>query len=113
MKLKKFFHQKLIRDKIPDLIEKENGKFEVKTLGTKKFEIELKRKLLEESKEISKASLKELPNELADALEILKSIAEHYKIPFKNIGKKMIQKRKKRGRFKKKLFLVWSSAKSG
>lgn len=82
-------------------------------MGKVEFEKELKRKLLEEVKEAVKAKKDELPNELADVLEIIKTMASHYKISFKDIEKTQIEKSKKRGGFKKKLFLIWSTSQSG
>jgi len=54
-----------------------------------------------------------LLNELADVLELTKSIASHYKIQFSNVVRYQEEKRKKRGGFKKKLFLIWSDEKAG
>jgi len=78
-------------------------------MGKREFEKELKKKLVEESKEVSRASKKELVNELADVLELVKSIGSFYKINFKKIEKYQIEKRKARGGFSKKLFLIWST----
>jgi len=110
---KKYYHRKLIRDKIPEKIKGTGDEFETRVMGTKEFEIGLKKKLLEESKELAKAPKGELLNELADVLELIKSIASHYKIPFPKVAKFQEEKRKKRGAFKKKLFLIWSTGKAG
>lgn len=110
---KKYYHQKLIRDRIPEAIKATGDKGKIRVLGEKEYEKELKKKLVEESKEATKASKKEILNELADVLELTKSIASHYKIPFSKVEKFQEEKRKKRGGFKKKLFLVWSTGKAG
>src|SRR4030043_115986 len=73
----------------------------------------LKKKLVEESRELTDAPKEELLNELADVLELTKSIASHYKIQFSKVEKFQEEKRKKRGGFKKKLFLIWSTGKAG
>ncbi len=109
--MKKTHYNKLIRDKIPEVIKKRGGKYKTKVLTRKEFEKELKKKLAEESKEVLSAPKKELMNELSDVLEIIKSIASYYKINFKEIEKNQIKKRRERGGFKKKLFLLWSSDK--
>ena len=44
--MKKYFHQKLVRDKIPEIIELNKGKYEAKVMDEKDFEIELKKKLI-------------------------------------------------------------------
>lgn len=111
--MKKYYHQKLIRDKIPEKIKATGDDYETSVLGKTEFEKELKTKLVEESNEVARASKEELLNELADVLELIKSIASHHKIPFLKIQKFQEEKRKKRGGFKKKLFLVWSTGKVG
>lgn len=107
--MKKNYYNKLIRDYIPDRIEKKGGKYETRVLSEKEYEKELKKKLYEESKEIINAPKYELLNELADVLELIKTIAEYYKISFKDVEKYQIKKKKERGGFNKKLFLIWSS----
>lgn len=111
--MKKVFHQKLIRDKIPQVIEASGGKYEVRVMEKEEFEKELKKKLVEEAKELMETAREDLPNEMADVLELLKSIAEFYGIVFKLIEEEQVSKRKKRGGFKKRLFLIWSSQESG
>ncbi len=112
-KFTKYYHNKLIRDKIPQVIESAGGKGSFKILSGKRYEEELKKKLLEESKELIKAPKEEILNELADVLELIKSIGSEYKIRFSKIEKFQEEKRKKRGGFKKKIFLVWSTGKAG
>jgi len=113
MQKKKYYHKKLIRDKIPEIIENAGGDYKIRVLNKKEFEKELKKKLIEEAKELSKAPEEKVLNELADVLELLKSISSFYKIDFKKVERKQIKKRKERGGFKKKLFLLWSTGKSG
>lgn len=110
---KKYFHNKLIRDRIPEAIKASGGEGKIVRLSPKKFEKELKKKLVEEAKEVVKADKDEIINELADVLELTKSIGDNYKIKFSTIEKAQMEKRKKRGGFKKKLFLVWSTGKVG
>jgi len=111
--IKKYYHKKLIRDRIPEKIKESEGEYETRVLGEVEFERELKKKLVEESNELAKAPKEELINEPADVLELTKSIASHYKIPFSKVEKFQEEKRKKRGGFKKKLFLIWSTGKAG
>ena len=111
--MKKVFHKKLIRDKIPQVIEASGDKYEVRVMRKREFERELKKKLVEEAKELIEVKRKDLLNEMADVLELLKSIAEHYKIDFKLVEEKQVKKRKERGGFKKRLFLIWSSQEAG
>lgn len=105
----KVFHNKLIRDKIPEKIEAAGGQYEVRVMETEEFERELKRKLVEETGELEKAKREDLPEELADLLEILKSLAEHYGINWQLVEQAQVAKRVRRGSFKKRLFLLWST----
>jgi len=111
--MKKYYHKKLIRDKIPEVIKSNGGKYEIRSLDNEEFETELKNKLLEEVKELISAKKGEEQNELADVLEITKSLSSHYKISFSNLQKYQLEKRRKRGGFKKKLFLIWSDQPAG
>jgi len=109
----KVFHRKLIRDKIPQVIESVGDKYEIRFMDEKEYEKELKKKLVEEAKELNEAPKEKLLNEMADVLELLKSIASFYRINFKLVEEKQAQKRKERGGFKKRLFLIWSSQPTG
>ena len=110
---KKYYHNKLIRDKIPEKIKAAGGNYKTRILGKAEFGKELKKKLIEESKELMRAPKEDLLNELADVLELTKSIAAHYKIRFSKVERFQEEKRKRRGGFKKKLFLIWSTGKAG
>jgi predicted house-cleaning noncanonical NTP pyrophosphatase (MazG superfamily) len=111
--MEKFYHKKLIRDKIPEIIEADDGKYEVRVMEEDEFKKELRQKLIEEGEEVIKAEKSELGKELADVLELIKSIAESEDISFELVEEKQKQRREKRGGFKKKLFLVWSNKPSG
>lgn len=111
--MKKYYHKKLIRDKIPEVIDLNRGKYETRVLNIKEYEIELKKKLLEEVKELISAKKGNEINELADILEITKSLSSNYKISFNKLQKYQLEKRRKRGGFKKKLYLIWSNQPAG
>ena len=99
-------YEKLIRDKIPEIIKKDNAIPKISILSQKKFIKELKRKIFEEAEELKTAKNKdEIINELADISEILLTIAKTEKINWKRIEQKRKMKFKERGGFKKKLFL--------
>lgn len=106
--MKKVFHQKLVRDKIPPIIKAAGRTCEVRVMEKGDFAKALKEKLIEEGKELQAVKEKDLVEEMADVLEVLYSLAKLYKIDFKLVEAKRAQKQKKRGGFKKRLFLVWS-----
>jgi len=53
--VKKHYHKKLIRDKIPELIQSRGGAFETRLMNGKEYEKELRNKLIEEAKELMSA----------------------------------------------------------
>jgi len=103
---RKYYHQKLIRDKIPEYVKASGDEFETRVMDNSEFEKELKKKLIKEAKELSHASNESLLNELADVLELVKSICSQYKIKFHEVERYQIEKRKKRGGFNKRIFLI-------
>ncbi len=99
-------YNKLIRDKIPQIIKRNNAIPKLILLNQKRFAEELKKKLVEESKEIQEASgKKEVLNELSDVLEIIQTVARIEKIRWSEVEKKRKIKAKERGGFKKRVFL--------
>jgi len=101
-------HNKLIRDKIPEIMTAHKVKFKVSKLNGKQFSKALKNKLLEETIELKDAKTKdELLNELADVLEVFEAILKDDKISIKDVVKKQKKKRVERGGFDKKLFLKY------
>lgn len=95
-------YNKLVRDKIPETITKDNKKAVTKILNDEDYLIELNRKIQEEVKEYLESNSIE---ELADIVEVIYGILEVKNISieeFENARKSKIQKR---GAFKEKIFL--------
>lgn len=112
-KAEKYYHKKLIRDKIPDLIISSGNECETRIMNDTEFEVELKKKLLEEAKEVGEAPDDKLLSELADVLQTIMSIASQYNISFDEVIQYQIDKENKRGAFSKKIFLEWSTQPRG
>lgn len=99
-------YNKLVRDKIPEIIEADNCTSVTSKLKVAEFKKALMTKLLEESAEVVEAkNKKELVKELADLQEVLLSIYEVYKIECSEVTKTAAKRRKERGGFKKRIFL--------
>ena len=99
-------YNKLIRDKVPGIIKKNNAASKISRLNRERFFVELKKKLAEESFELQKAKdKKEFLNELVDVLEVLRSLARVKKISWRAVEIKRKLKNKERGGFSKQLFL--------
>lgn len=95
-------YNKLVRDKIPEIITKDNRKPITTILNNKDYLIELNRKIQEEVKEYIEGNNIE---ELADIVEVIYGILNAKNISleeFENIRKSKVQKR---GAFKEKIFL--------
>jgi predicted house-cleaning noncanonical NTP pyrophosphatase (MazG superfamily) len=108
-KIKKIFYNKLVRDKIPDVIKTAGGVAEFKKLSGKQFETELLKKVGEESTGLlGTKSKKELISELADVVAVIDEIKRFKKVTDKELENAMETNFNKKGGFKKKLFLVWS-----
>jgi len=99
-------YKKLIRDKIGEIIEKDGEIPFLKVLNKREFLKELKRKILEEAKELIKAKTKkEMLNEIVDIQELIDNLILELNFKKSEIKKAQKIKRKKRGGFKKRLFL--------
>ena len=97
---------KLVKDNIPNIIENNGEKAITRILSDKEYRVELYKKLLEESQEvINSQDTEDILEELADVLEVLKSIAELENRNLDDIIEIANQKRLKRGGFSKKIFL--------
>lgn len=97
---------KLVRDKIPEIIESNDEIPIIRILDNDEYRSELYKKLFEEVGEVVNASNKEdVLEELADVLEVLRAIANLENIDINDIIDIANQKRKKRGGFEKKIFL--------
>jgi predicted house-cleaning noncanonical NTP pyrophosphatase (MazG superfamily) len=99
--------RKLVRDYIPDII-RNNGDIPVtKKLSVKEYKKELLNKLREEVEEVVGAKKREdLISELADVQEVLTALYEVHRIECSEVTETARKKRKTRGAFTKKIFLI-------
>lgn len=110
---KRYFHHKLVRDRIPEIIEQHGEEYEARVLGDEEYTKTLKEKLVEEAKEVVGAKYEELPSELADVLQLVQDIAAHAGVPLENIEETRKDKEARNGGFKRRVFLIWSSRPQG
>lgn len=100
-------YNKLIRDRIPEILERSDKDFKVETLNHDRFILELKKKLEEELAEYQAATTNENAlEELADILEVIYCLTEVHKATFKELEQIRIDKAAERGSFKEKLLLI-------
>ncbi len=101
---------KLVRDKIPELLDKNGGETETEILSEEKYIKCLYEKLGEECKEVIETKSREdLIEELADLYEVILSLIKVKNISMEEIETTRIQKREKRGGFDSKIFLKSSN----
>ncbi|MEK7612277.1 MAG: nucleoside triphosphate pyrophosphohydrolase [Patescibacteria group bacterium] len=93
-------YNKLVRDNIPDILDKKNIPYEKRIASESEYKTELIKKLDEEMKEFS---IEGSPEELADILEVveaLKTLPE-----YETVEKIKKEKRKEKGGFEKRIIL--------
>ena len=94
---------KLVRDKIPFICEKNGQMPETKILDDKEYTSALIAKLKEEVREYLMSNDIE---ELADIVEVIEALAENQGSSFKQVMEIKHNKQKKNGAFKNKIFLI-------
>ncbi|MFA6081834.1 MAG: nucleoside triphosphate pyrophosphohydrolase [Patescibacteria group bacterium] len=98
-------YNKLVRDRIPEIIKSKGGEFKTRILSDDEYKVELDKKLSEEIKEYQ---ADQNMDELADLLEIIYAIAENNGVSKEELEKIRVDKAAKRGGFKDKIFLIES-----
>ena len=98
-------YNKLVRDKIPNIIKNKGEEPIVKILNEEEYKIELEKKLYEEYQEVLSASGSDRLEELADMLEVIRALSKLENNNLDDIIKIADQKNKKRGAFNNKIFL--------
>ncbi len=96
-------YNKLVRDKIPEIIEKEGKYPEISIIeDEKEYQKALAEKIIEEGKEYQKS--KDV-QELADILEIIEALLTLHKVSLDELYVIKNQKNKERGTFTKRIKL--------
>ncbi|UXH46438.1 nucleoside triphosphate pyrophosphohydrolase [Rossellomorea vietnamensis] len=99
-------YNKLIRDKIPQIIESKGKGFSTRILNDEDYIKYLKVKAYEELDEFCAAETDgEAVEELADLLEVIRSLAKQHESSIEEVEAIRVEKAGKRGGFEKKIFL--------
>ena len=96
-------HNKIVRDKIPEIIESQGNSPNTRILSEEEALDTLVEKLFEEANEFSDDRNLE---ELADLLEVIQSLAELLGHTPEDLEKARKEKVLKRGGFKKRIYLL-------
>ncbi|MEI7688623.1 MAG: nucleoside triphosphate pyrophosphohydrolase [Candidatus Nomurabacteria bacterium] len=93
-------YNKLVRDKIPEMLDNKGISYEKRIASDDEYKIELIKKLDEEVKEFLEENITE---ELADIIEVVEALK---RLPeYSDVEEVRIQKLKDRGGFDKKIIL--------
>lgn len=103
---KETVHNKLARDKIPEILASKNVRFRLRVLKDSEYDLALKQKLREEIEELINTQDDEhLLEEMADVLEVIHAILAHKNKSFETLEKLRCKKVSSRGGFFKRIFL--------
>lgn len=98
-------YNKLVRDKIPDIIRNNGEEPITKVLADDEYKLELEKKLNEELVETLEATGIDRITEMGDMLEVMISLAKLENKSLDDIIKACKTNREKRGGFENKIFL--------
>ena len=98
-------YNKLVRDKIPQIIEESGGKAEIRILSDEEYRCFLETKLDEE---VGEYHQDRTPEELADILEVVYALAAAQGVSKADLLEIYESKHQARGGFDKKILLISS-----
>ena len=101
-------HNKLVRDKIPEIIRNSGNHCGISTLNDAEYIKALRQKLVEEANEAATASPEELAQELADLMEVMDALISATGIKPEEVREIQKSKRSRRGGFDNRIKLLWT-----
>jgi predicted house-cleaning noncanonical NTP pyrophosphatase (MazG superfamily) len=93
-------YNKLVRDKIPEILDKKGISYEKRIAFPEEYKVELIKKLVEEVQEFSQAGD---PEELADVVEVIEALKQLFE--YSDTETIRQKKRKERGGFDERIIL--------
>lgn len=107
MKMRKFYSNKLWRDKLPGILQAMGSIVHTKQITDGEYEQALRVKLAEEAQEVQAAkNREELAEELADILEVINSLCALHDLSRNEIEAVQAKKRDERGGFAGRTFVT-------
>lgn len=103
--IKQETYNKLVRDKIPDIIEQSGNQCEIVILSDQDYQQALRQKLIEEATEVAQAQNTQLAEELADLYEVIDSLLMAAGINPETVVAQQQKKQEERGSFQEKIQL--------
>lgn len=101
-------YEKLIRDRIPEIMDQAGVAYEVRTLDDQEYADALRKKLIEEAGEAAQASRTDLTKEIADLIEVVHALTELEGIDLRDVENVRRARADERGAFRQRLFLEWT-----
>jgi predicted house-cleaning noncanonical NTP pyrophosphatase (MazG superfamily) len=95
---------KLVRDRIPEIIEADGRTANVRQLADEEYGAALLDKLSEEVQELCDATPVERLGEAADVYEVLLALVEHIGLSYDDLVRAADEKRRQRGGFSRRLW---------
>lgn len=103
-------YNKLIRDRIPEILERQQVPFAVEEMPPADYRQALRQKLVEEAQEAAAAADADLVTELADLWEVIDATLQAYGLERQQVLACQRQRQLERGGFNRKLRLLWTEA---
>ncbi|MBD1850955.1 nucleoside triphosphate pyrophosphohydrolase [Cyanobacteria bacterium FACHB-502] len=103
-------YNKLVRDRIPEIIQAAGREYAIETMEEEEFHQALRAKLVEEAQEAAAATDTDLVTELADLYEVIDTLMAASGIDRKTILTEQKRRRLERGGFSRRIRLLWSGA---
>ena len=102
-------YEKLVRDRIPEIMDREGVRYEVGTLDPDAFREALLAKVVEEAGELRVAASRgEVVEEIADVCEVLDALMALEGIDAGEVREAQTARRRDRGGFERRLVLRWT-----
>lgn len=101
-------YNKLIRDRVPEIIKADRHHAVTRVLDAQEYPTALLAKLVEEAKEARDAPADELPGELADVWEVLRTLLGTLPMTWQELETRAAAKRDQAGGFSRGIFLEYT-----
>jgi predicted house-cleaning noncanonical NTP pyrophosphatase (MazG superfamily) len=103
-------YNKLVRDRIPEIIQAAGKQCAIETMDEAEFHQALRAKLVEEAQEAAVADPIELVTEFADLCEVMDTLMAAYDIDRQAVLVEQKRRQVERGGFSRRIRLLWSGA---
>jgi len=105
----RIIYEKLVRDRISEIMDREGVRYEVGTLDRDAFREALLAKVVEEAEELREAASRgEVVKEIADVYEVLDALMALEGIDAGEVRAVQAARRRDRGGFERRLVLRWT-----